>query len=173
MKKIAIIVIMLIITMSASSQAIDETKLADAKKVYKNAIVMRPLATIISLSNHMADFVSEGQTANNNKLSSVTICESGIYSTASFLGLNVGVNYNPGGNYLSGLYIGAYPGVSLVYANKFYLGANIMLELGCQYVFEGGFLIGGYLGYGFGYLDITSNLNYSEFLYGIKAGFAW
>lgn len=164
MKRIALVVLLLAAVGFASAQTIEQ-KPENNVKIRKTSLMTRPLATIVSASIGMIDLIYETQYMLNEKVSSDFILEGGMYRDIGFYGINWGINYNLTGTYLDGLYIGAYPGISLIYQYQYHFGVNALFESGYQHVFADGFLMTCYVGYA---LAETSG-----FKFGIKAGFAF
>jgi hypothetical protein len=124
-------------------------RIIEEKPLIKNsAFVVRPLAPIITALAGGSDFIFEGQTAFSKYFALNAIVEFGSISGVFVTCLNVGPQYNINGNYLNGLYIGAYPGY--IYATNYYyelMAFSAMFELGYQGVTKSGFTWGTYVGY--------------------------
>ncbi len=118
MRKKLIVMLLLLsiwIPVFASTENYSEDKVDVAKKEY--IWMIRPLATVGAAYLGAFEIVYEGQSVIHDKIILNSITHSGFTikgAEYSYVGINIGPQYNITGRGIEGVYIGIYPGLSWI-----------------------------------------------------------
>jgi len=143
MKRIALVVLLLAVVGFASAQ---ETQKVEKQKM-PACVLTRPLATLVGGVLGQLDIIVEVEAAPLKNLILTYMPEFLWSDTRNDVAMNFGAAYNFMGTYLTGLYLGAYPGFTYVTENHYPFALNLYFETGYQHVFQNKLVLNGYLGY--------------------------
>ncbi len=125
-------------------ERIDYSDQTPSKLRDKNdALIWRPLPTLVGALMGYLEFVFEGQTAFTREWAVTTIADIGSIDGLFVVSLQLGPQYRINGNYLKGFLLGLYPGIGYVtdFIDTVWF-FSLTFETGYQWVFNSGFVLG-------------------------------
>ena len=147
------------------------------------AVILRILPLVQSILNNGIDIVIEHQLATSEVLGMSIILEHGKWNVnewvyTSITSAQAGPQYRPDASYLSGFYIGAYPGVwytrSTAYAYSYgYLLFSLSAEAGYQWISTSGLLLGASATARYYLTEKFSSIDIPFFSFNIHCGLAY
>lgn len=118
-----------------------------------DAILFTPMVTLLNAVAGQLDLIIDIEAAPTKNIIADLMME--VFTNKNMTkfsqSINVGAAYNFMGTHLTGLYVGAYPGIGLGFdGSDLVFLYNLYLEAGYQYAFENKLILNGYMGYVWG-----------------------
>jgi len=137
-----------------------------------DALIWRPLPTLVGAMMGYFEFVFEGQTAFSREWAVTSIVDIGSIDGLFVVSLQLGPQYRINGNYLKGFLLGLYPGIGYVtdFIDRVWF-FSLTFETGYQWVFNSGFVLG--LTTGGSYLSNSPYANAFKFNISAHVGYAF